>query len=115
MKAILDGHIVLSRELASRNHYPPVDVLQSKSRVMIDVANPQHLALAGELIGIMADYSRAEDLINIGAYVRGTNPRIDRAISMYDGINGYLRQDFGEGASLTESVAALEKVLREEN
>ncbi len=114
VKAILDGHIVLSRELAARNHYPAIDVLQSKSRVMIDVVSPEHLAWAGELIGILADYRQAEDLINIGAYVRGTNARIDRAISKYEAINGYLRQDFREGASLAESVSALEALIKGE-
>jgi flagellum-specific ATP synthase len=101
-RSILDGHITLTRALASRNHYPAVDVLQSISRVMIDVTDDQHRRRAGELQNIVATYRKAEDLINIGAYVKGSNPEVDRSIAMIDGVNTYLRQgmeekiDFGQ-------------------
>ena len=105
VRAILDGHIVLSRKLASSNHYPAIDVLESVSRMRTEVISDEHRRAAGELIEILATYREAEDLINIGAYVQGSNPKIDRAISMIDRVNGYLRQDVNERADLEESVA----------
>ena len=79
VRGILDGHIVLSRDLAHQNHYPAIDVLQSVSRVMPAVTSGDHRAAAGVLRALLAAYREAEDLINIGAYVAGSNPRIDRA------------------------------------
>jgi len=101
-RSILDGHITLTRTLASRNHYPAVDVLQSISRVMIDVTDDLHRQRAGDLQHLVATYRKAEDLINIGAYVQGSNPEVDRSIAMIDRVNAYLRQgmeekiDFGQ-------------------
>ncbi len=83
-RSILDGHISLSRALANKNHYPAVDVLQSISRVMIDIVDAEHKSKAGELANILATYKKAEDIINIGAYVNGSNPAIDRAVRMVD-------------------------------
>lgn len=104
-RSILDGHVVLSRDLASRNHYPAIDVLQSASRVMPDVTDDRHRASAATLRELMAAYRRAEDLINIGAYQRGANPTIDRAVTQIRDINGMLRQGmterFAPDASLT--------------
>ena len=98
-RAILDGHLVLSRRLASRGHYPPVDVMESISRVMKDVVRPVHWQTAMELKAMMAAYNEAEDLINIGAYAQGSNPQIDRALRYVDPIVEYLQQgaDGGEG------------------
>lgn len=93
VRSIIDGHIVLSRNLASRNHYPAIDVLTSASRVMIDVTSPDHRKAAGTLRELMAAYRQAEDLINIGAYQKGANPTIDRAVAQIDAINGLLRQE----------------------
>lgn len=106
-RGILDGHIVLSRDLAMRNHYPAVDVLASISRVMTDIVTPEHRANAARLKRVLATYRNAEDLINIGAYVPGGNPEIDEAISLIGGINGYLRQDIFEDAPFDRSVAIL--------
>ncbi len=92
MRSILDGHVVLTRELAEQNHYPAIDVLKSVSRLMIDVAPEEQQALAHRFMQIMATYRRHEDLINIGAYVKGSNARIDEALSMYAGMVEYLRQ-----------------------
>jgi flagellar biosynthesis/type III secretory pathway ATPase len=86
VRAILDGHIVLSRDLAGRNHYPAIDVLQSVSRVMPDVADANQYSAASAVRDLLATYKDAEDLINIGAYRRGSAPRIDAAIDHYDGI-----------------------------
>ncbi|MDI6870349.1 MAG: flagellar protein export ATPase FliI [Bacillota bacterium] len=92
-RAILDGHVVLSRELAAENQYPAIDVLSSVSRVMGDVVEPEHRAAAAWLREIVATYRRARDLINIGAYVAGSNPKIDEAIARIEEITAFLRQD----------------------
>lgn len=92
VRSILDGHIVLSRALAAANHYPAIDVLASVSRVMTDVVPPSHQVAASAVRDIMATYREAEDLINIGAYVAGSNPRVDLALARIDGIRSFLRQ-----------------------
>ena len=107
VRSILDGHIVLSRKIASANHYPAIDVLESVSRMRTDVISDEHRKAAGETIEMLGTYREAEDLINIGAYVHGSSPRIDRAIAMIDRINDYLRQDVNETAAFDESVARL--------
>lgn len=91
-RGILDGHIALSRQLAHRNHYPAIDVLGSVSRVMSDIVEDDHKKDAGALRKSMAVYRDAEDLINVGAYVKGSNPAIDEAVSLNAGINGFLTQ-----------------------
>ena len=96
IRAIADGHIVLSRELANQGHYPPIDVLGSISRVMVDIVNPDQMLARNKLISVLATYKRVEDLINIGAYVEGSNPEIDYAIKKLPEINAFLRQDIGE-------------------
>ena len=103
-RAILDGHLVLSRRLASLGHYPAIDILNSISRVMVDVVPPDHMEAALRMRELYAVYSEAEDLINIGAYVAGSNPRIDEAISKIDTINSYLRQRITEKVTLFESM-----------
>jgi flagellum-specific ATP synthase len=102
-RSILDGHIALSRAIASKNHYPAVDVLESVSRVMIDIVNVEQRKRANDLMNIIATYRKAEDLINIGAYVAGSNPEIDHALKMIDRVNAYLRQDMNEKVSFEES------------
>jgi flagellum-specific ATP synthase len=93
VRSILDGHIVLSRKLAARNHWPAVDVLESISRLMIQVADPDQKKAAAAVLENLAVYRDAEDLINIGAYVKGSNPRIDSALKKIDAITAFLRQD----------------------
>jgi flagellum-specific ATP synthase len=110
-RSILDGHIVLSRELADQNHYPAIDVLRSISRVMADIASLHHKHNAGRLKELLATYRKAEDLINIGAYVAGSNPKIDLAITKIDQINNYLRQDVQENVSFESSLLQLEKIM----
>ncbi len=95
-RSILDGHIMLNRRLAQLNHYPAIDVLQSISRVMSAVADSNHKKAAGKLKNVMATYQEAEDLINIGAYKRGSNKNIDFAISKIDEVNKFLRQGTDE-------------------
>lgn len=110
-RSILDGHIVLSRSIAAKNHWPAIDVLQSTSRVMRDVVSKDHLRHAGKLRAIMAAYAEAEDLINIGAYAQGSNPGIDEAISMIDNIHSYLRQGMTEGSDFISSVNSLTALI----
>ena len=104
VRGILDGHIVLSRDLAMQNHYPAIDVLQSISRVMSEIVDPRHLAHAGRLKSLLATYRKSEDLINIGAYVAGSNPAIDEAVNKIDTINHFLRQPYEESTPLNESL-----------
>jgi flagellum-specific ATP synthase len=111
VRAILDGHIVLSRELASHNHYPAIDVLNSVSRLMIDVVSKEHYDLSMKFKDIMATYKAAEDLINIGAYTRGSNPKIDQAIQKYDLMISYLRQGIIESVDWRTSMNELKKIL----
>ncbi|HEY2388666.1 MAG TPA: FliI/YscN family ATPase [Candidatus Binatia bacterium] len=106
-RSLLDGHIVLSRALAHRNHYPAVDVLKSISRLMNDIVPSAQVALANRLRGWLATHRDAEDLISIGAYRPGTSARIDEAVGKLDAIHAFLRQGIGDRVSLADSVAAL--------
>lgn len=114
VRGILDGHIVLSRTLANRNHYPAIDVLASVSRLMNDVVTKEHKILAGRVKNILSVYREAEDLINIGAYVKGNNPRIDEAIKYIDKIQDFLRQDIEEKIDYQESLKKLEQIFDED-
>jgi flagellum-specific ATP synthase len=107
LRSILDGHINLARELAIQNHYPAVDVLSSISRVMDDIIDQNHKHDAYRLKEILANYRKAEDLINIGAYISGSNVKIDEAIQMIEKINCYLKQRMDETVDYTTSVAQL--------
>jgi len=111
VRSILDGHIVLSRTLASKNHYPAIDVLNSISRLMVDIVSVEHRQAAGKLRKVLAVYKEAEDLINIGAYVKGSNQDIDYALRYIDTVNSYLRQDLEEFTPYQESVARLLKMF----
>ena len=103
VRSILDGHIVLSRKIAAQNHFPAIDVLGSVSRVMYEVVDKSHLEAAQEMRQLMAVYAEAEDLIHIGAYVKGSSPKIDAAIQRIDGINTFLCQDIYEVTSYEET------------
>lgn len=111
VRSIVDGHIVLSRDLASHGHYPAIEILGSISRCMTDVMDKEHMARAREFLEIMAVYRKSEDLINIGAYARGSNPKIDKAIAMIDGLDGYLCQQVEEKTSLTNSAKDLAALI----
>jgi flagellum-specific ATP synthase len=106
-RGILDGHIVLSRQMAHRNHYPAIDVLGSISRVMSDIVDDDHKKNAGELRRALAVYRDAEDLINVGAYVKGSNPAIDKAIALNEPINKFLTQGTFERFTFAETVEML--------
>jgi flagellum-specific ATP synthase len=111
-RSILDGHIVLTRELADQNHYPAIDILKSVSRVMADITGLQHKHNAGRFKELMATYRKAEDLINIGAYVAGSNPKIDQAIEKIESINKYLRQEIQDNVHFDDSLAELDNIMR---
>jgi len=111
LRAILDGHINLTRDLATQNHYPAIDVLHSISRVMDDIIDSDHRQYANKLKETLAIYRKAEDLINIGAYVAGSNPKIDYAIEMVEKINRYLRQDIDETTDFNASISQLDQLF----
>ena len=109
---ILDGHIVLSRSLANKNHYPAIDVLASISRVMSQIASKEHKELAGRLNQVLATYNEAEDLINIGAYKNGSNREIDYAIQKIQAVNAFLMQQTDERFRFDEEIALLGELFR---
>jgi len=111
VRSMLDGHVVLSRDLASRGHYPAVDVLESISRVMLDVTDERHQQAAAKLRQIMAVHRDAEDLVNIGAYVKGSNPEIDEALRVMPKIREFLKQGLFETSSLDDVVDAIHLAL----
>jgi flagellum-specific ATP synthase len=111
-RSILDGHLVLTRELANQNHYPAIDILRSISRVMEDITDLEHKHHAGSVKEVLATYRKAEDLINIGAYAAGSNPKIDYAIKMIEPINAYLRQGINEDTSFEESLRLLKNMMQ---
>jgi flagellum-specific ATP synthase len=111
VRSILDGHIVLTRELATQNHYPAVDVLESVSRLNRDLLNPDQLQLAARAREHMAIYRKNQDLINIGAYPAGSSAAIDHAIALHEPLNRFLRQDVQEGFGATQSWSLLTQTL----
>ncbi|NMB01729.1 MAG: EscN/YscN/HrcN family type III secretion system ATPase, partial [Firmicutes bacterium] len=114
VRGILDGHIVLNRSLAEKNHYPAIDVLASVSRLMVEVTSKEHQALAAKLRASLATYAEAEDLINIGAYAHGSNPEIDRAIRLNPGITDFLRQGVNDPSDWSDTLARLEQVFSDD-
>jgi flagellum-specific ATP synthase len=113
VRSILDGHIVMSRTMAGKNHFPAIDVLNSASRVMREITSPRHQELAGKARNVLASYQEAEDLINIGAYAKGSNPKIDYAVEKIDALNDFLRQGYNESTNLAETLARLGDLLSE--
>jgi len=111
VRSILDGHVTLSRRLASMNQYPAVDILDSISRLMKDISTEEEIRLAADVREIMATYREAEDLINIGAYVKGSNKRIDRAIEKYDALNRFFRQGIEEKVDHRAAISELGRLL----
>ena len=107
VRGILDGHIILSRDLATANHFPAIDVLESISRLRTDISTQEELDLVGQVRDALAMYRKNEDIINLGAYVPGTNPKIDQAIAVYERVMGFLKQDFRERMPRSETYAKL--------
>jgi FliI/YscN family ATPase len=111
VRSILDGHIILSRELAGQGHYPAIDVLQSVSRVMSTVTEPDHQKAAARLREVLATYEKQKDLILIGAYEKGSDARVDYALRMIDKVNTFLRQETQGQAAFPQTVAALKQMF----
>lgn len=113
-RGILDGHIVLSRQMAQKNHYPAIDILQSISRVMSYIISKEHKAAAGKMKQVLATYQEAEDLINIGAYKAGSNPDIDFAIEKIKAVNAFLQQQTDEKFSFEETLEQMFAIFMED-
>jgi flagellum-specific ATP synthase len=109
-RSILDGHIVLSRRLSDMNHYPPIDILKSISRIMKDIVSKEQIEYSSKIVGILSEYDRAEDLINIGAYNPGSNKKIDYAISMMDKARAFLTQNVDQKVTLEDAFNSM-KIL----
>ena len=112
VRGILDGHIVLSRSLAAANHYPAIDIGASISRLMVELVDKEHQQLASRLRDILSVYQRNADLVSIGAYKPGSNPRLDYALQKIDDINNFLKQDIHAAFSYEDTVAAMKKILQ---
>jgi len=112
VRGILDGHIVLSRDIAAKNHFPAIDIQNSVSRVMNNIVDEEHQRMAGKLKENKGIYEESEDLINIGAYKKGSNPGIDRAIELHPSINGFLRQETDERFTYEETGELLKEVIK---
>ena len=112
VRGILDGHIVLSRALAHKNHYPAIDVLNSVSRLMPSIAPEEHKNAASEARDLLATYKESEDLINIGAYAKGSNKKIDKAINYNDSLNNFLKQKIDEKAPYEKTIETLTSMFR---
>lgn len=111
VRGILDGHIILTRELAARNHYPAIDVLNSVSRLMPYLISAEHKEQASQIRNLLSTYKEAEDLINIGAYVKGSNPKIDKAIAYSDRLNDFLCQGINEHVSWQQNQELLQQLF----
>lgn len=111
VRGILDGHIVLTRKLAGKNHFPAIDVQQSVSRVMKEIVSKEHYELSGKLKENMARFQESEDLINVGAYAKGRNPDLDRAVELKPLIDGFLRQDVEDARTFEETVEELHRIF----
>jgi flagellum-specific ATP synthase len=112
-RSVLDGHIVLSRDLAMDNHYPAIDILQSVSRVMPHIIDERHKEYAGKLIEVLSTYKKFEDMINLGAYKKGSNFKVDYAIKVIDKLKNYLKQDMNEMIDYADAVQGLYFIFSE--
>ena len=113
VRSLLDGHVVLNRELAWRNHYPCIDILSSVSRLMNELVPDEHRDRTGKIREWISTYNKAEDMINIGAYVKGSNPRIDQAMLKNDAVNAFLRQRSSEQICLEDALTGVEEITRD--
>jgi type III secretion system H+-transporting two-sector ATPase len=111
VRSILDGHFILSRDLAAQGHYPAIDVLQSVSRVMSAVSDIEHRKVANRMRDVLATYEKQKDLILIGAYQKGSDPRVDDALSKIDRVNAFLRQETSSNSSFSQTLRGLKEVF----
>jgi FliI/YscN family ATPase len=113
VRSLLDGHVVLNRELAWRNHYPCIDVLSSVSRLMPDLVPGSYMEQTGKIRELIATYQKAEDMINIGAYVKGSNPKIDLALRKIDTVNAFLKQRYDDGVSAESAMSGIAAITQD--
>jgi flagellum-specific ATP synthase len=113
VRSLLDGHIVLSRDLAWRYHYPSIDILSSISRLMPDLVPQAFMQKTGKIREWLSTYQKAEDMVNIGAYAKGSNPKIDLALRKIDAVNSFLVQRYDERVTLENAFAAVEDITKE--
>jgi flagellum-specific ATP synthase len=111
VRGILDGHIVLSRKMAAKNHFPAIDIQNSISRLMNSIVSKDHNLIAGQLKENLAIYTNSEDLINVGAYIKGSNPIIDKAINLNTGINDFLKQNTNDSFTFEQTTAILKDLI----
>ena len=111
VRGVLDGHIVLSRKIAAKNHYPAIDVLASVSRLFTELADEDHQTAAAAMRNSMATYTENEDLINIGAYEKGSNPNVDMAIDLKERIEQFLQQGIYEAVDFEETINSLKAIF----
>jgi len=111
VRSILDGHVILSRDLAARGHYPAIDVLESISRVMSVVVSQEHRRAAARMREVLATYEKNKDLILIGAYEKGSEPRVDYALRMLDRVHDFLKQETQERAAMADTADALRRLF----
>lgn len=111
VRGIIDGHIVLSRKIAMRNHYPAIDILGSVSRLMMDIVDPNQIEAAGQIRNLLSIYDANYDLISIGAYKSGSNKALDHALARIEGINGFLQQGIGEKLAFTDSIELMRRAV----
>lgn len=111
VRGILDGHIVLSRKMAAKNHFPAIDIQNSISRLMKGIVSEEHNSMAGQLKENLATYANSEDLINVGAYIKGSNPIIDKAIDLNTGINEFLKQNINDSFTYEQTISILEELI----
>ena len=111
VRGVLDGHILLSRKIAVKNHYPAIDVLGSVSRLFTEITDPQHQQAAGSMRNLMSLYKENEDLINIGAYEKGSSDKIDKAIDAQDAINSFLCQGIREATPFQETNQKIKSIM----
>ena len=111
VRSIIDGHIVLDRSLGAKNHFPAINVMVSASRLMTEVATPEHIAMAGRIRDLIATYREAEDLINIGAYSKGSNPKIDEAIAKNNAITSFLKQGKNEKFTMEDTIGIMQSIV----
>ena len=112
VRGIIDGHIMLSRKIAMKNHYPAIDVLASVSRLMTDIVEPEHTEAAGKIRNMLSIYRENQDLISIGAYKSGTNPELDSAIRHMEAINAFLQQKVDHKVDYADTVRMLEEIVK---
>jgi len=112
VRGILDGHIVLTRDLAAANHFPAISVSASISRLMTDIVPEEQYRMAGRIRDILSTYEKSADLVSIGAYKQGTNPKLDFALTKMDAVNSFLKQGINEVFTYDETVALMQRILQ---